>query len=99
MKLADRIAQSNYSEFTLQEFDNLKNLTPKEIFDILNNFFNYNEKSYAVKSMQILEYVAENSKHFAKDIAKKYADASNKYEMSDKQKWCVAYEFLKIMPL
>lgn len=40
----------------------------------------------------IAGYLAENSKTFVADIAKKY----KKYTISEKQGWCIVYEMLKI---
>jgi len=95
MKLADRIAQSLERSLTTEQINNLRTEgNPNPVFNILtSNFFN---KEYGMEAFQIMEAVKENCKGFVVEIAERFSSPSNRYEMSEKQAWCLAFAFIKI---
>ena len=95
MKLADMIAEHYETSMTEEQLNNFRTSgNAKAVFNCLN--FNYSDKCYSADADSILKFVAKYSKEFAADIAKKYSDVSNKYEMTEKQAWCIAFAFIKI---
>ena len=56
--------------------------------------YDYKEKEVITNEIgiDILKLVSENSNDFTKDIATKCLE--NKYELSDKQAWCIAYQVI-----
>jgi hypothetical protein len=63
---------------------------------MLRTGYDYYDKDYSDFTCCIMSAVARYSEGFVVDIAKRFSDISNKYEMSEKQQWCIAYAFLKI---
>ena len=93
-KLADMMAAARESNFTEEQFNNLRaEKNAKRVFDILRNGFSFQEKEYSAACWQILDYVAKNITGFQADIAEKAK--WNKFSMSEKQTWCVAFSFIK----
>lgn len=76
----------------------------KEIFDTLNNGLSIEfanpkygkdeKKEWGMNAETILEFISECSNTFCQDIAKKAL--TNLTKLSEKQAWCLAYEFLNI---
>jgi hypothetical protein len=95
MKLADMIANHHESSRTEEQLNNLRTSgNAKSVFDCLD--FNYSEKCYSNDADSIMKFVGIYSEGFVLDIAKRFSDPSNKYPMSDKQRWCIAFAFIKI---
>lgn len=95
MKLAEMIANYYESSMTEEQLNNLRtSANAKSVFNCLD--FNYSDNCYSNDADSIMKFVAKYSKGFVVDIANRFSDPSNKYPMSDKQKWCVAFAFIKI---
>ena len=95
MKLADKRAAAIYGSVSIDAINELrKSNNAKKVFNAL--YFDVNDRGYSDFADSILKNVAKFSTVFAGDIAKKYSDAGNKFSMSEKQTWCVAFAFIKI---
>lgn len=95
MKLADMMANHYESSMTENQLNELRTSGNAErVFDALD--FDYSNKCYSSDADSVLKFVAKYSEGFVIDIAKKFSSPSNKYPMSDKQKWVVAFAFIKI---
>jgi hypothetical protein len=76
----------------------LRTLTKSDIFNMLQKVGfcrEYNGRYFSERTeLQyiVLDFVNKHSKGFQSDIAKK----ANEYKISDKQAWCVAFEFDKL---
>ena len=94
-KLAELRAAATYSQMSLEAMNEMRKAgNAKRVFECLN--FDYNDKCYSLTADSILKAVKIYGQGFVKDIATKYQDAGNKYAMSEKQAWCVAFAFVKI---
>lgn len=76
----------------------LKEEDVKQIFSYLTPFSSsysrkYSDKYWELEAEKILNFVAEKSKGFQADIAEK---ALKFTRISEKQAWCVAFEFKKL---
>lgn len=100
MKIADMIAESHERTITSQELNQLRTSgDAKRVYHLLERGWDSNngrDGSYDFVADTILSAVAKNSTGFVVDIANRFRDVSNRYEMSQKQTWCVAFAFLKI---
>ena len=75
----------------------LRGKSVKAIYDALDYFFVSKHKTeYTDLATTIMDIVAEGGSGAAKDIATRFASPTNKYVMSEKQRWSVAYAFQKI---
>lgn len=75
----------------------LRGKSVKAIYDALDYYFvAQNQTQYTDLATTIMDLVAEGGTGAAKDIATRFASPSNKYVMSTKQRWSVAYAFQKI---
>lgn len=75
----------------------LRGKSVKTIYDALDYYFvSKNKTEYTDLATTIMDIVAEGGSGAAKDIATRFASPTNKYTMSDKQRWSVAYAFQKI---
>jgi hypothetical protein len=94
-KLADLRANATYASMSVESLNEMrKSNNAKNVFDCLD--FDYNDKCYSLSADSILKAVKIHSEGFVVDIATRFSDPSNKFEMSQKQAWCVAYAFCKI---
>lgn len=82
---------------TTEEIKSIESLNVKQVWNELTSLvskeFEGNDKLWNDVVLFILEVVSENGEGFKKDIAEKALDYVN---ISEKQAWCVAYEFVKI---
>lgn len=67
----------------------IENMSVKDIFNSLY----YNSNMNSLVNDEILKTVAKNSKGFQSDIANKVINGN---EISEKQAWCVAYEYKNV---
>lgn len=94
-KLADLRAKATYSTMSIEGFNEMRKAgNAKRVFDCLS--FDYNDKCYSLTADSILKAVKQNCNGFVKDIATRFSDPSNKFAMSEKQAWCIAFAFVKI---
>ena len=94
-RLAELRANATYSSMSLECLNEMRiSGNAKNVFNCLS--FDYNDRCYSLTADSILKAVMQNCNGFVKDIATKYQDASNKYAMSEKQAWCIAFAFIKI---
>ena len=94
-KLAELRADATYSQKSLEAMNEMrKSGNAKRVFDCLN--FDYNDRCYSLTADSILKAVKIYGQGFVTDIAKRFQDAGNSFEMSQKQAWCVAFAFVKI---
>lgn len=94
-KLADIRANATYSSMSVGGLNEMrKSNNAKHVFDCLS--FDYNDKCYSLTADSILKAVKIHGEGFVVDIATRFSDPSNKFAMSEKQAWCVAYAFCKI---
>ena len=94
-KLAELRATATYSQMSLEAMNEMRKAgNAKRVFDCLN--FDYNDKCYSLTADSILKAVKIYGQGFVTDIAKRFQDAGNRFEMSQKQAWCVAFAFVKI---
>ena len=95
MKLADAREKAMTTSMTIEDFNALKKQgDAKEVFQKLA-FDSYN-KEYSLIADSILKAVKFHASGFAVDIATRFQDPSNKFEMSYKQKWVIAFAFINI---
>jgi len=85
---------------TYQKVEELTNV--KEVFNFIKSGFDSDYEtmkgftSFSDMPETILEFVRDCSKGFQSDVATKALKYGN---MSEKQAWCVAFEFIKIKEL
>jgi hypothetical protein len=100
MKLADMIAEAHERTITSQELNQLRTSgDAKRVYNLLERGWDSNNGragSYDFVADTILSAIAKNCSGFVVDIANRFRDVSNHYEMSQKQMWCCAFAFLKI---
>ena len=95
--LAETISNIYESQFTIKELNVLKNnKNAKNVFEIINMGWNIGDKIYSNKSCQIMDSIKEHSFGFVIDIATKFENVTNHFQMSQKQMWCLAFAFIKI---
>lgn len=93
MKTTEILSELHNSNFTEDQINNFRlEKNVKKVFDFLRNGWSCQEKEYKVKCYQILDFVAKNIKGFQADIAEKAK--INRFPMSEKQTWCIAYAFI-----
>lgn len=95
-QLSELRANAKESNWTLEQLNSLRKEKAGRIFDILQMGWWSYEKEYDVKAIQILDKVKENCSGFVVDIAERFSSIDNHFPMSDKQKWCIAFAFIKI---
>lgn len=94
-RLAEIRSKATYASMSLEELNNLRaSGDAKSVFNCLS--FDYNDKCYSLTAESILKAVKNYSEGFVADIATRFSSPSNKFEMSEKQAWCVAFAFIKI---
>ncbi len=94
-KLAELRANATYSSMSIEDLNDMrKSNNARKVFDCLK--FDFNDKCYSDAADSILKAVMTYCDGFVKDIATRFQSASNHYEMSEKQSWCVAFAFVKI---
>lgn len=97
MKLAELISNHYENVMPIESLNALRTGNDaKMVFEILSNGFSYRDKEYSLDADSILKAVRDYSEGFVVDIAKRFSSPSNKFEMSQKQAWCVAFAFIKI---
>lgn len=75
----------------------LKGQNVKSIFNALDgDFVSKSKFEYSLLGETILEIVAKGAEGFVKDIAQRFSSIDNRFAMSDKQRWCVAFAFQKV---
>ena len=90
LKISWENAKNNFTpDFIAIKNSNLSEMTVKDIYENISLGF---LKNSAIAN-EILQTVAERSKGFQKDIANKVLLGEN---ISDKQAWCVAYEYKNV---
>jgi hypothetical protein len=95
MKLAEMISNQTYSSLSIEKLNEMrKSKKAKNVFECLN--FDYNDKCYSLTADSILKAVKLNCTGFIVDVATRFSSPSNKFAMSEKQAWCVAFAFIKI---
>lgn len=68
-----------------------------KIFDAIDGDFSYDGNfDYSPIASAIMEIVMEAEQGFVADICKRFSAIDNRYPMSDKQRWCVAFSFAKV---
>lgn len=94
-KLAELRANATYATMSIEGYNEMRRAgNAKLVFDCLN--FDFNDKCYSLTADSILKAVKLNCEGFVKDIATRFTDPSNKFAMSEKQAWCIAFAFIKI---
>lgn len=75
----------------------LKGQNVKNIFNALDGGYESRGKfEYNFVAQTIMDMVAAGSEGFVKDICERFNSESNRFPMSDKQRWCVAFAFQKV---
>jgi len=75
----------------------LKGKNVKSIYNALEgDFVGKSKFEYSLLADTILEIVAKGAEGFVKDIAERFHSIDNRYPMSDKQRWCVAFAYQKV---
>lgn len=68
-----------------------------KIFDAIDGDYVYGGHfDYSPIASAIMEMVMEAEQGFVADICKRYSAIDNRYPMSDKQRWCIAFAFAKV---
>jgi hypothetical protein len=68
-----------------------------KIFDAIDGDYVYGGHfDYSPIASAIMEMVMEAERGFVADICKRYSAIDNRYPMSDKQRWCIAFAFAKV---
>ena len=68
-----------------------------KIYDALDGDFIYGGHfDYSPIASAIMEMVIEAEQGFVSDICKRFSACDNRYPMSEKQRWCVAFAFAKV---
>ena len=94
LRISWQNAKENFTpDFIKIENFNLNDKTTKELFDIIYLGYNFSNEDYNILASAILEVVKTKSNGFQKDIATK---AFNGEELTQKQSWCIAFEFKKV---
>ena len=67
------------------------------IFNAIDgNFVSGNAFEYSDVASAIMDFVAASTNGFVADICKRFNSIDNRFAMSDKQRWCVAYALQKV---
>jgi len=100
--------ENTMNEATTENYicGNVRDMDVKDIWNILTKsgttnsinsagaYASYSRNNEVIEfKTDLLNYVIETSKTFCKDIAEK----AMKYNLSEKQAWCVAFELKKIV--
>ena len=93
MGIAELRARATYQTVDVSFLNDLrKGGNAKEVFLRIN--FDFNDRCFTNYGDCILKAVSIYDKSFAKDIAERFRASS--FDMSDKQRWCIAFAFIKI---
>lgn len=67
------------------------------IFNAIDgNFVSGNAFEYSDVASAIMDFVAASTNGFVADICNRFNSIDNRFAMSDKQRWCVAYALQKV---
>lgn len=76
-------------------FINLKEQGVKAIFNNIEPYFEMGQYKPTMDGLAIMAMVKKFSEGFVTDICERFS-TSTKWVMSDKQRWCVAFAFIKL---
>lgn len=103
MKEAHEIAKTLEGNYTARLSEGLRiawgcakfdsKLAEKSVKEIFCEIYYFNANGFDINAETILDTVKNNSKGFQSDIAKKALEYG---KITEKQAWCVAYEFKNV---
>lgn len=75
----------------------LRSKSAGAIFNALDGrFVSGHEFEYSDVASAIMDFVSASTTGFVADICNRFNSIDNRYAMSDKQRWCVAYALQKV---